>query len=417
MADDIKPYRIKVPESDIQLLKDKLESARFPAEDEVSDDWTYGAGLNDVKRLAAYWKDEFDWRAQEAKLNQYPQFTTNVSVDGFGDLEIHFLHQRSSKANSIPLLFFHGWPGSFAEVFKLLPLLTEPKDGPSFHVVAPSLPNHCFSDGVSKRGFGIPRYGETMHKLMLKLGYDKYVTQGGDWGYIITRMIGAQYPEHCLASHMNMIPAVSPPNPLKTPWQFLRFWLFPFTAQERKGIEQMKNFFNEGLAYNLIMSTKPSTIGFGLADSPVALLAWIYEKLHDWTDDYKWTDDEILMWVSLYQFSKAGPAASARIYYESRHADQELTKKVNDWIPGVLLGLSYFPKDIVFVPKTWGRTLGPVVFERIHTSGGHFASIERPEELVEDVREMFGKSVSPQILEKLRKSGAVHNGPRADDKS
>ncbi|KAM0409814.1 hypothetical protein ACHAPZ_000398 [Fusarium culmorum] len=403
MTVDIKPYTINVPESEIELLKTKLEHARFPIEGEVSDDWTYGASLSDVKRLAAYWKNGFDWRAQEAKLNQYPQFTTSVSVDGFGDLEIHFLHQKSSKPDSMPLLFVHGWPGSFVEVLKILPLLTEPKDGPSFHIVAPSLPNHVFSDGVSKSGFGIPRYAETLHKLMIKLGYNKYVTQGGDWGYIITRLIGSQYPEHCLASHMSMIPAVSPPNPLKTPWQFLRFWLSPFTPLEKQGIEQMKHFYNEGLAYNLIMSSKPSTIGFGLADSPVALLSWTYEKLHDWTDDYKWTDDEILTWVSLYQFSKAGPAASCRIYYESRHADQDLTKKINDWVPNVPLGLSYFPKDIVFVPRTWGRTLGPIVFEKIHTSGGHFASIERPEELVEDLREMFNESgLGKQVAEKLR---------------
>ncbi|KAF5012683.1 hypothetical protein FDECE_1314 [Fusarium decemcellulare] len=392
MASDIKPFKIQVSDSELDSLKNKLSNSSFTSEVDFSDDWNYGTPLSDVKRLAAYWRDGFDWRAQEAKLNELPQFTTPVSVDGFGDIEVHFLHQKSSKADSIPLLFCHGWPGSFLEVLKILPLLTDTGNGPSFHVVAPSLPNFGFSEGVKKRGFAPPQYAETLHKLMLKLGYDKYVTQGGDWGYIVTRLIGVQYPDSCVASHLNFVRVIQPPAFTKTPWQYLVHALFPYAEHEKEGIARTNWFHREGFGYNLEQSTKPSTVGFAFADSPVALLAWIYEKLHDWTDSYPWTDDEILTWISVYQFSTAGPAASARIYYESKHANTEQTKKGDDYLSRVPLGLSYFPKDITVPPKTWGRTLGPIVFEKIHPDGGHFAAHERPKQLAEDLKEMFGNN-------------------------
>ncbi|KAK7427292.1 hypothetical protein QQZ08_006229 [Neonectria magnoliae] len=385
------PFKINVPDSAISSLKEKLSTATFPSEVGFSDDWDYGAPRSDVKRLAQYWKDGFDWRAQEAKLNELPQFTTKVAVEGFGDLQVHFLHQKSTKPDSIPLLFCHGWPGSFLEVIKILPLLTEPKDGPSFHVVAPSLPNFGFSDGVAKKGFSIPQYAESVHKVMLNLGYNKYVTQGGDWGFMVTRLLGIQYPESCLASHLNFVRVTEPPVFSKTPWQYVKHALLPYKDHEKAGRARTNWFHTQGFGYNVEQSTKPSTLGFALADSPVALLAWIYEKLHDWTDGYPWTDDEILTWVSIYQFSTAGPAANVRIYYEAKHAELEKSIKAHEYVPGVLLGLSYFPEDIVVPPITWGRTLGPVVFEQVHKDGGHFAAHERPEKLVDDLRRMFGK--------------------------
>ena len=217
------------------------------------------------------------------------------------------------------------------------------------------------------------------------------VTQGGDWGFAITRLMGIQYPQHCLASHLNMIRAF-PPSLTKAPIQYAKYALTPYTAEEQAGRQRTAWFMKEGFGYNLMQGTKPSTIGFALADSPVALLAWIYEKLHDWTDAYAWTDDEILTWVCMYQFATAGPAASARIYYESRHAEPERTAKTFGYAPPqVLLGLSYFPRDIVVPPRAWGRTLGTVVFEAVHEDGGHFAAHERPEVLVQDLRSMFGE--------------------------
>jgi pimeloyl-ACP methyl ester carboxylesterase len=269
-------------------------------------------------------------------------------------------------------------------------LLTATDDGPSFHVVAPSLPNFGFSDAVQKKGFSIPQYAEVVHKLMLKLGYDQYVTQGGDWGFMITRFVGAAYPKHCLASHLNFVRVHQPPTLTKSPLLYLRHVLTPYDALDKAGLARTAWFRNEGIGYNMTQSTKPSTLGFALADSPVALLAWIYEKLHDWTDNYPWDDDEILTWISIYQFSKAGPAASLRIYYEAKHSQVDEYAQGVAYVPDVLLGVSLFPKDVVVPPRRWAKLLGPVVFDAAHTKGGHFAAHERPEQLVKDLRTMFG---------------------------
>ncbi|KAG8410284.1 hypothetical protein J3458_017997 [Metarhizium acridum] len=388
MLPDIKPFKIAVPDSAIAALKAKLAKAAYPDEVDFSDDWNYGATRNDVKRLAKHWEDGFDWRAQEQKLNQLPHYMTKISVDGFEPLDIHFIHQRSSQSNAIPLLFVHGWPGSFLEATKILPLLTEPRQGQSFHVIAPSLPNFGFSQQVRQRGFALRQYAECMHKVMLQLGYENYVTQGGDWGFFITRLIALHYPKHCLASHINF-PLVRPP-PAKSLWFGLQYLLGQYSHTDKQWLARTLWYFAEGAGYMMQQSTKPSTLGFSLADSPVALLGWIYEKLHDWTDDYPWTDDEILTWVSIYQFSTAGPAASLRIYYEAYHS-RKASFRCTRYVPSVPLGISYYPKDLFVVPKSWGKCLGPVVYEATHTHGGHFAALEKPELFVADLQSMFGE--------------------------
>ncbi|OIW28756.1 alpha/beta-hydrolase [Coniochaeta ligniaria NRRL 30616] len=408
MASPIKPFEIAVPDSAIKRLKDKLELTTWPDEVSFSNDWNYGAPLADIKRLAQKWQSDFDWRAHERKLNALPQFTTTIAVSGFDDLQIHFLHQRSPNPHSIPLLFCHGWPGSFLEVLKLLPLLTVSggSNHPTFHVVAPSLPNFAFSSAPTKPGFAIAQYAEVCHGLMQQLGYTRYATQGGDWGFAITRMMGVLYPSHCLASHLNFVQAAGAPKLTTDPLLYLRHSVSRYSKEEKAGMERSAWFQREGAGYNLEQSTKPSTVGFALADSPVALLAWVYEKLHDWTDEYPWTDDEVLEWVSVYQFSTAGPAASVRIYYENMHAKPEIRRRILEYNGEVKLGLSYFPKDLILVPRLWGRTLGPVVFERWHEDGGHFAAHERPEKLAGDLREMFGqgggaRSVVERLVSKL----------------
>ncbi|KAK2053063.1 epoxide hydrolase [Colletotrichum caudatum] len=404
MASPIKPYKIEVPDSQIEELHSKLDLAKFPPSFELTESWDYGTPASEVKRLAHRWRNGYDWRAAEARLNELPQFTTTISVDGFGDLEIHFLHQKSKHPGAVPLLFSHGWPGSFLEVLKILPLLTTEKNGLSFDVVAPSLPNFGFSEGPTRPGFRLPQYAEVMHKVMLKLGYEQYVTQGGDWGFAVTRSMGLQYPDHVLASHINMVSA-SPPSPLKNPWQYLKS-LVPYTEKEKKGIERSRWFRQEGFGYNLEQSTKPSTVGLAWADSPVALLSWILEKLHDWTDSYPWTDDEILTWISIYQFSKAGPETSARIYYEVNHPERP-TEPMK-WVPRVKLGVSIFPMDIFVPPMSHAKTLGPVVFAVTHGDGGHFAAHERPEVLVKDLREMFGKGGGAHdVAERLSKNSLL----------
>lgn len=214
------------------------------------------------------------------------------------------------------------------------------------------------------------------------------MTQGGDWGFFITRVIGHRYPERCLASHINF-PCIRPSN-AKGLWLGLQYYLGMYNAEEVKGFARTGWYIREGSGYMVLQSTKPATLGLGLADSPVALLSWIYEKLHDWTDDYAWTDDEILTWVSIYQFSTAGPAASVRIYYEANKTLKESFRGTR-FIPQVPLGISYYPKDLFALPKSWGKCLGPVVYEATHSHGGHFAAYEQPEMFAADLGVMFGE--------------------------
>ncbi|KAI0078234.1 alpha/beta-hydrolase [Panus rudis PR-1116 ss-1] len=380
------PFTLHVPDSELEYLKKKLEVSRFPDELEGAG-WNYGAPLNDVKRLVARWKDGFDWRASEAHINTLPQFTRDIEVEGHGTLNIHYVHKKSKLESAIPLLFVHGWPGHFMEVSKILPLLTAVSpDQPSFHVVAFSLPGYGWSDAPKKPGFAAKQFAEVGHKLMLSLGYKEYVTQGGDWGHIITRTMQQAYGgTHIKAWHTNM-PTAGPPQFSKTPLQFLKFLVTPWTPKEKAGLARTMQFRQSGNGYFQEQSTKPQTLGYSLADSPVGLLAWIYEKLHDWTDNYPWTDDEVLTWVSIYWFSKAGPAASVRIYYE--------TNKAGDWTTArwtkVPCGASYFARELVQVPKPWFGAIANLVFTSDHDSGGHFAAFEVPELLVGDLRKMYG---------------------------
>ncbi|PGH15540.1 hypothetical protein AJ79_02322 [Helicocarpus griseus UAMH5409] len=413
-----RPYTISVPQPQIDRLQQKLALADLPDELDGAG-WDLGTPLAEVSRLVKVWQS-WDWREAEKRLNEAcTQYETEVEVEGFGSLNVHFVHERSKAAvdgeKAIPLLFVHGWPGSFVEVLKILPLLTQcndsnNSDSPSFHIVAPSLPNYGFSQGVSKRGFGLAQYAETCHKLMLQLGYDQYVTQAGDWGYWITRAIGKLYPESCRASHYNMVFTNAPSiwrNPLLALWDKV----MPYSESDRRALDRKGKFEREGKGYNILQSTKSQSLAYALHDSPTALLAWLYEKLHDWSDTYPWTDDEILTWVSIYAFSRAGPGAAHRIYYEVTHAedasdehDVTTTRRNSrgklirctyegmlEYTEGVKIGLTYNPKELETVPVRWGGTLGEVVDVVENEIGGHFYAHEHPELLVRDLRRMFGR--------------------------
>ena len=208
---------------------------------------------------------------------------------------------------------------------------------------------------------------------------------------MITRTMGLRYPHHVRASHINMVRGHAP-SLTSNPLLYIQHALTPYSNRDKSGFDRTKWFFQEGSGYGHEQSTKPQTLGYALSDSPIGLLAWIYEKLHDWTDGYPWTPTEILTWVSIYYFSTAGPAASLRIYYESVHNTEFNRVRTEKHIPSVKLGLAHFPKELTVYPKTWGRTLGPVVYESDNESGGHFAAWERPEVIVKDLREMFGKA-------------------------
>ncbi|KAJ3531862.1 hypothetical protein NMY22_g7980 [Coprinellus aureogranulatus] len=431
-----RPFKISIQDEKLDLLRRKLELTTFP--DELEDSGRdYGPPLSDIKRLVARWKDGYDWRKHEAALNaELPQFTQTIAVDGHGELEVHFVHKRSEVEGAIPLLFVHGWPGSFIEVRKILPLLVDSSgDHPSFHAVALSLPGFGFSSAPTKKGFGVQQHAEASHKLMLSLGYDEYVTQGGDWGFHITNTIAATYGgKHSKAWHTNfphVIEYVNLPHPPSLPPPLVSFPSSShntltatsrlaaedksnLTDLEKAGLERTKWFQELGRGYSAVQGTQPQTLGYSLADSPVGLLAWIYEKLVNWSDGYPWEDDEglfsFLTWISVYWFSAAGPTASLRIYYEKRASGW---KSQPTEIP---MGFSYFPRELFrvparyafrptpslsrlvydaclltafFVPR-WLKALN-LVFESEHTSGGHFAAHEKPDLLVGDLRKMFGR--------------------------
>ncbi|KAA1473726.1 alpha/beta-hydrolase [Dentipellis sp. KUC8613] len=373
------PFKISVSDDALALLKHKLQQVRFP--DELDDaGWDYGVPLAPLKRLVSRWANGYNWRDAEAKFNALPQFTRDIAVKDFGTLNIHYIHQKSNRPNAIPLLFVHGWPGSFIEVTKILPLLVNaPDDKPSFHVVAVSLPNFGFSEGVRKKGFAVHQYAEVGHKLMLALGYNEYVTQGGDWGHFITNMIAMKYgPQHIKAWHTNF-PKTSPPADTALEGDN--------SEVDTARLEHNELWAKGDQGYYAQLSSKPQTIGYALADSPVALLAWIYEKLVGYSDAYDWQDDEVLTWISIYWFSRAGPGASGRIYYEFEHADQVAVQPR----PTIPFGVSYFPKEVMSSPLSWASGMGNVVFQSQHSKGGHFAAYEQPEALVDDLRRMYGR--------------------------
>ncbi|VDB86667.1 unnamed protein product [Peniophora sp. CBMAI 1063] len=381
-------FTISVPDAELDLLRRKLDLTRLPDELEGAG-WDYGVPRNDVVRLVQHWKNGYDWRTEEAALNEeLPMFTRDISVAGHDALNVHYVHQKSTVPGAIPLLFVHGWPGSFIEVRKILPLLVTPSDpnAPAFHVVALGLPGYGFSEAPKKPGFGPKQMAETGHKLMLALGYDEYVCQGGDWGCLITMIIASTYgPRHAKAWHTNM-PDLVPAGPDAATH---------YSESDRAALKRVENFRKTGAGYRVEQSTKPQTLGYNLSDSPVGLLAWIYEKLISWTDAYPWNDDEVLTWISIYWFSRAGPTASTRLYYEARvgkfgpGTEQGTIFKV--FKVDVPIGLSFFPGEINTPPESWVSPHGQLVQSTRHNRGGHLAAYEVPDLLVGDLQKMFGR--------------------------
>ena len=326
MASEPVRYKIQVPEAKIERLKQKLALTDFPTEADDAETWKRGPPLKDIKRLVAHWANGYDWRKAEAQLNTLPQYTTPIIIDNFGSFDIHFIHQRSPRPNAIPLLFVHGWPGSFIEVTKILQPLTHPSSAsdPAFHVVAPSLINFGFSSECTQPGFNVNQHAETCNKLMLSLGYNEYVTQGGDLGYFTTHTMARTYPQNVKAFHCNLaIP--EKPDPINHPDLHAKVEAHTLTAREKRDFAQTQHVGSNLMGYYRIQETKPALISLAMTDSPVGLLSWLYDVLYNWSDheNYAWTDDEILTWVSIYLFGTGGIAASVRVYYESRHTDRD----------------------------------------------------------------------------------------------
>jgi pimeloyl-ACP methyl ester carboxylesterase len=319
----VTPFKYEAPQSALDDLKRRLKQTRWP-ERETAKDWSQGVPLAKLRALVEYWSTDYDWRRGEAKLNRFPQFRTKI--DG---LNIHFLHVRSRHENALPIIITHGWPGSVIEFLKIIDPLTNPtahggRAEDAFHVVAPSLPGFGFSDKPTERGWNSARIAKAWSELLRRLGYTRYVAQGGDWGSIITTTLAQQRPAGLAAIHLNM-PVVFP-DPIPTSG---------LSAAEQRAVNAFKRFQTDGFGYFLEQSTRPQTIGYALADSPAGQAAWIYEKFHDWTDnngdpESALTRDEMLDNITLYWLTDTA-ASSARIYFE--HAG--IVSKGNSGVVGI----------------------------------------------------------------------------------
>jgi len=330
--------------------------------------------------LLAYWQDGFDWRAQERRLNEFDHFQT--VVDG---LDLHFIHQRSAEEGAMPLLLTHGWPGSFVEFANLIGPLTDPAayggdPVDAFHVVITSLPGYGFSGKPTETGYNPERMADVLAGLMERLGYNRYGAQGGDWGAIISRVLAGNYGDRLIGLHTNFMTAGPPPGGDAQEG---------VSDDERELRRERAAAFADGRGYQSIQGTKPQTLGYGLNDSPAGLAAWIVEKFHGWSDndgnvESAFTKDEILTNITLYWVTET-ITSSSRLYYESGNTPP--TRRVG--YIDVPTGVAVFPKEISFTPRRWAEARYNVVRWTLMPRGGHFAALEEPELLVDDIRAFF----------------------------
>lgn len=377
-TEDVQAFKARATDAELDDLRARLASARLPEAETVRGSapgprrWEQGVPLADLVALVDYWRTGYDWRAFEERLNGIGQFRT--TIDGLG---IHFLHRRSARADATPLVLTHGWPGSIAEFADVVDELADPKDAdaPAFHIVAPSLPGFGYSDKPAATGWGTERIAAAWVELMGRLGYGRFVAHGGDWGGVITTVLGSRSPEHVLGIHT--LTPQAPPG-LTT---------HGLTAAERRWTEETRDFWDgPRAAYAKQQATRPQTIGYSLVDSPVGLLAWILDKFAEWTDteDSPFetvSRDRLLDNVTLYWLTRSG-ASSARIYYES-HDSLDPALRVD--VPSAV---TMYPRDIEKCPLPWARErYRRIVRWNSPEAGGHFPSLEVPGYFVEDLRE------------------------------
>ena len=376
----IEPFRLRVPQGDLDDLRERLERTRWPDElDGVG--WDYGAPLGYVRELADHWRERYDWRAWEARLNALAQFTTRIDGE-----RIHFVHVRSPEKGALALVLSHGWPGSIVEFLDVIAPLADPlahggaaRD--AFHVVVPSLPGYGLSGPTHSRGWDPRRIARAWAELMRRLGYDRYGAQGGDWGSRISTDLGLVDPEHVVGVHVNM---------LATGRRVDEAVLATLDDADRARLERLAAFNREGAGYQRIQATRPQTLAYGLTDSPVGLLAWIVEKFREWTDSTDLPEeaidrDALLTNVTLYWLTGT-IGSSIRLYYEFAHGPGLREPPPPSEVP---LGVAVFPREIAPAVRRLAEATHNVAHWTEMERGGHFAAMEQPELLVEDVRAFF----------------------------
>ena len=379
----ITPFQISISDEDLEDLQLRLSLTRLP--DQLNNiSWEYGTDLNYMRELIGYWQDGFDWREQERQLNQFDQFKTVIS-----DLNMHFIHQRSSNPDAIPLMVVHGWPGSVSEFSKIIGPLTDPLAyggdiSDSFHVIAPSLPGFGFSGIPDETGYSPERIALLLAELMEKIGYERYAIAGGDWGAIINRHLANHYPDRLIGLHSNMMLA-GPPSDTEQRANV--------TEEENEARTSRQDYMQNEVAYQQIQGTKPQTLGYGLNDSPAGVAAWIVEKFHGWTDmpqgadgylDNHFTKDELLTNIAIYWFTNT-ITSSTRIYLENRNTP---AIKPMEFI-NVPTGAAIFPAEIFITPRSWAEASYDLRHWTVMEEGGHFAALEQPELYLNDLREFF----------------------------
>ena len=380
-AMQIEPFRIHIPDAAIADLKDRLARTRWP--DQPTDaGWELGTDLTYLKELAEYWRTRFDWRSQERALNAFSQFRAKL-----GGETIHFIHVRGKGPKPLPLVVTHGWPGSFAEMVKLIPLLADPAShggdaADAFDVVVPSMPGYGFSSKPKRRGMSPFQIAALWTELMQGLGYARFGAQGGDWGSAVSVCLGFKHPEQLLGIHLNFISSSFAP-PLHEGER-------PLAPDEQAFLDARSRWFDAEAGYNRIQATKPQTLGYGLNDSPAGLAAWIAEKFRSWTDcggeiERSVSKDELLTDISIYWFTET-IASSFRIYNEVRTQPLRFQSGERVIVPAAL---AIFPKEIPMPPRKYVERVFDVVQWTEMPRGGHFAALEEPQLLAEDVRRFF----------------------------
>ncbi len=367
----IRPFQLAIEQAQLDELNTRIDLTRWP-ERETVDDWSQGTPLAALQDLVAYWRNGYDWRACEARLNALGQFVTEI--DG---LDIHFIHVRSPHRGALPLVMTHGWPGSVIEFMGVVEQLTQPEDPLlAFDLVLPSLPGFGFSGKPGATGWGVERIGRAWGQLMARLGYSRWVAQGGDWGSAVTTAIGVQKVEGCAGIHLNMPIGRPLPEDLANP-----------SPAELKALGALKHYQDWDSGYSTQQRTRPQTVGYGLVDSPVGLAGWIFEKMWAWTDNAgspfdALGRDQILDNIMLYWLPGTG-ASSARLYWESfgSFAPQEIDLPV---------AVSAFPREILPTPRKWAeRNYRNLVHWGEMDRGGHFAAWEQPDAFVAELRTAF----------------------------
>jgi pimeloyl-ACP methyl ester carboxylesterase len=385
-GEEVRPFRLRIPEAELVDLHERLDRTRWP--DELADaGWAYGVPLSYLQELVRYWRHEYDWRAAEGQLNEWPQFTT--TIDG---ARVHFVHIRSSEPDATPLLITHGWPGSIVEFSEIVGPLSEPRahggdSADAFHLVLPSIPGFGLSGPTREKGWEVRRVAAAFADLMARLGYGRYGAHGGDWGWAVSRELGRAHPERVIGVHLTLISAYPTTEPTADE-------LSDLSAAERQRTlaswDRTRRWRREGEGYAALQSTRPQTLAYALTDSPVGQLAWIVEKFKEWTDSPERPEDavdrdQLITNVMLYWLTRTA-GSSARIYYERAHADHGSAALERSATP---TAVAVFPRENFLPLRHLAAQTDNIVQWSEFDRGGHFAAMEEPDLVIADLRTFF----------------------------